>query len=97
MTDSEAIGKAYQEKKSIDGELKTLRIKADRYAEIFGQLAQHLKTNPAGVVFDDQPSALGAMEIHYTTSGWDVNELKEMVATIRAKEARLRELTNLLA
>jgi hypothetical protein len=31
MTDAEAIGKAVQEKKAIEGELKTLRLKADRY------------------------------------------------------------------
>lgn len=96
MTDHEAIGKAVQEKKNIEGELKTLRIKADRYAETFSLLGQTLKSNPAGVAFDDQPSRLGTMEVHFTSIGFDIGEVKEIVAKIREKENRLSDLKSLL-
>ena len=97
MTDAEAIGKAVQEKKTIEGELKYLRLKADRYAEYFARLAQILKENPAGGVFDDQSSAAGTMEFHFNSKDFDIGEIKEIVAKIRAKEDRLRELNVLLA
>lgn len=97
MTDAEAIGKAVQEKKAIEEELRILHLKADRYAENFSLLGQKLKSNPVGVVFDDQPSAVGTMEAHFTSSGFDIGEVKEIVAKIRAKEDRLRDLNTLLA
>jgi hypothetical protein len=96
MTDHEAIGKAHHEKKAIEGELKTLRIKADRYAEYFSLLGKNLKGNAAGVVFDDQSSGIGIMEDHFDSSAFDICEVKEIVAKIREKESRLSELNFLL-
>jgi hypothetical protein len=96
MTDAEAIGKAVQEKKTIEGELKTLRIKADRYAENFYKLGQHLKMNPTGVIFDDQPSIIGTMDAHVLTASWDAEDVKMTVAAIRSKESRLKDLNDLL-
>jgi hypothetical protein len=96
MTDAEALGKAHQERKAIEAELKNLRIKADRYAQNFSLLAQILKNNPAGAVFDDQPSPVGMMEHHFNSADFDIREVKELVDRIRQKENRLRELNDLL-
>lgn len=97
MTDAEAIGRAVQEKKAIEAELKTLLIKADLYAESFLHLGRILKENPAGGVFDDQISQAGVMEHHFHSKDFDIGEVMELVATIRAKQNRLKELNAKLA
>jgi hypothetical protein len=97
MTDAEAIGKAHQERKALEGELKTLTIKADRYAEFFLHLGQILKTNPAGGVFDDQISQVGVMEHHFNSKDFDIGEVVKLVADIRAKQDRLKDLNAKLA
>lgn len=96
MTDEEAIGKAHKEKKAIEGEFKTLRIKADRYAELFSRLGRTLADGPAGAVFDDQAASLGTMTEHFNSKDFNVEEVREVVAAIREKQNRLRELTSML-
>ena len=83
MTDAEAIGRAVQEKKTIEGELKTLRLKADRYAEYFSRLGQVLNGHPAGAVFDDQSARVGEIGFHFNSKDFDILEIKEIVAKIR--------------
>lgn len=96
MTDNEAIGRAVQEKKTIEGELRTLRIKADRYAEYFSRLGETLNSHPAGAVFDDQSATAGATGFHFNSSDFNIGEVKEIVAKIREKENRLSYLKSLL-
>jgi hypothetical protein len=97
MTDAEAIGRAVQEKKTIDGELRTLRIKADRYAQYFSELGQLLRVNPVGAVFDDQAARFGTTGLHFNSKDFDIGEIRNLVAKIREREDRLKDLTDLLA
>jgi hypothetical protein len=97
MTDVEAFGLAHQEKKKIEGELKTRRVKVLRYGDSLSRLAQLLNSNPAGAVFDDQVSPAGVMECHFTSAEFDIADIAKLVAEIRALESRLKDLNAQLA
>lgn len=97
MTNFEAIGRTVEAKKKTEGELKTLRMKAHRYGDLFSQLSQSLNTNPAGAVFDDQASSAGKMEFHFNSADFDIPDVKKLVEDIRTLEARLTELSTQLA
>jgi hypothetical protein len=97
MTDAEALWKATQEKKTIEAELKSLRLKADQYAESFSRLGQILNGHPAGAVFDDQSARVGETGFHFNSKDFDIAEVKEIAGKIRKREYRLTDLTSKLA
>lgn len=84
-TERPALDGAHREK-----DLKALRMKVAQHAAKFAMIAQLLRDDPGGIMFDEQLTRRSSDTVaHFTSKEFDIVELKELVAQIRELEEGL--------
>jgi hypothetical protein len=90
----EILGRIHTEKHEAERELALLKSKAKNFAEIFLQLSILLKEKPEDILFEGDAfqTVLGPMvERMFRVVDIDGHSLKELVSSIKAAAAKVRE------